>query len=411
VVENSNPPESIQNNNPKGKARMKTALIAAVSVVTLLGSVYASDSNFNPIAASHANQNGIDNSNPNSALHGGSNSDKKDEKEKSITKIVYSYVTLTNYVTQTKTVTVTNVINVASCDAVKASEKKFFNLNSLPNDYYMGGKPRNFVSDGTYLYLSLSETSREVLKLNPDTGAILARYDVGSQPCGLAYTGGNYIFIALQREAAVVRLNTTTGKVDGRVTVPYSPLALAFDGTSLWTGSYEGTALVKINPLTLTVTGTYQGGFRPCDITCTGQYVFVANYGSNTVTKLDAKTGQVLGNFPTGRVQPYGITLDMDAQNIYVTHYNNTGMGSVVKMNLNGQILKTLDNIGRGAACITPFNKTSMLVSAQSSNELFLINDNGIIDSVKTGSAPWGVYWDGVNTWVANQLSGTISKR
>lgn len=381
---------------------LKSALIA----VFVSTNVYASDSNYNPNAVAHANANGIQNSNPNSALHGGTTTTPAPTVQTVVP--VYSYLTITNFVTVTKTVT--NIVQVASCDALKAAQKKFFNLNSLPNDYYIGGKPRNFISDGTYIYLSLSETSTQVVKLNPDTGAVLARFDVGSQPCGLAYTGGNYIMVALQRESSIVKVNTTTGKVEARVAVDVSPLALAFDGTFLYTGSYEKTSLTRIDPITMTIKGTYQVGFRPCDIACNGKVIWVASYGDNTVSKFD-KNMNLLGKYSTGYTQPYGICFEMGTENVWVTHFQNGGVGVVTKLSSTGQILKVY-NVGKGAAGICPDGNGGMLVTAQASAEVYRIDiATGATESVKTSPAPYGVIYDGVNCWVASQLGGCINKR
>lgn len=468
---------------------MKNALIFTIAIFVsghLFAAKHDKKDNSNPIAQAHANTNGLDNSNINSALKGdGEESEntelklkvkaekekadklakekneleakvkaEKNRADKAITdkemaeksardahnkykelekqkasppptkqpvkpvyqvQTIYSYLTLTNYVNVTRTTTNTVVATVpseptdsyADSMGLRAAQGKFFNLNSLQNDYHVGGIPRKAISNGVDGFVSLGETSTEVVRFNLDTGAVLQRYQVPLQPVGLAYTGGNHIFVASQRANMVSKLNTVSGAIEGMVSVPNSPISITFNGEHLFVGQNESSIVSKINPNTMTVVANYQVGYRPVDITSDSNNVYTVNYGDNTISVI-TKNGQPVRTITTNGVQPYGICLDVNGK-LWVSFFNNGGPG-MLNCYSNGQLYKTFPNLGQGLSGITTDGQ-AIFVTAQVSSELFRVDEMGNIESVKTGRAPYSCLWDGVNVWVVNQLDGSISKR
>jgi len=110
---------------------------------------------------------------------------------------------------------------------------------------------------------------------------------------------------------------------------------------------------------------SFNVGNNPISVAFDGANIWVTNYFSNTVTKLSASDGGVLGTFNVG-AYPHGVAFD--GANIWVT---NEADDTVTKLRASDGNLQGTFNVGDG---------------------------------------PNWVAFDGANIWVTNYLSGTLSK-
>ena len=89
-----------------------------------------------------------------------------------------------------------------------------------------------------------------------------------------------------------------------------------------------------------TVYTMFPVGKEPVGIVFDGASIWTANSGDNTVTKLQASDGTVLGTFSSGGGQPNGLTFD--GANIWVPSAVSQGNGSVYKLRAkDGKLLGT----------------------------------------------------------------------
>jgi len=79
-----------------------------------------------------------------------------------------------------------------------------------------------------------------------------------------------------------------------------APLGVAFDGCNIWMANNEGNTVTKLLASSGAVVGTYTVGNNRNELAFDGSHIWVTNYGSNTVTKLLAKTGTVVGTYSVG---------------------------------------------------------------------------------------------------------------
>jgi DNA-binding beta-propeller fold protein YncE len=68
------------------------------------------------------------------------------------------------------------------------------------------------------------------------------------------------------------------------------------------------------------VLGTFAVGTNPSHVMFDGANIWVTNFGSANVTKLQASTGKVLGTFAVGTNPIYAA---FDGANIWVTNYGS----------------------------------------------------------------------------------------
>ena len=113
------------------------------------------------------------------------------------------------------------------------------------------------------------------------------------------------------------------------------------------------------------LTTTFAVGNSPAFAAFDGANVWVANEGSNNVTKLRASDGTVLGTFSVNS-EPIGVAFD--GADIWVTAF---GTNNVTKLR---------------------------------------VGDGTVLGTFSVGNSPRGVVFDGTNIWSVNELSNTVSK-
>ncbi len=96
---------------------------------------------------------------------------------------------------------------------------------------------------------------------------------------------------------------------------------------SIWVVNNSSNNVTKLNPSTGATIGTYPVGTSPIAVAFDGTSIWVANYGSSTVTKLDS-TGATIGTFAVG-FRPIGVAFD--GTSIWVTHYYDNILSRILK--------------------------------------------------------------------------------
>src|SRR5208283_424430 len=92
---------------------------------------------------------------------------------------------------------------------------------------------------------------------------------------------------------------------------------IAFDGANIWVANSGSNTVTKIRASDGSLVGTYAVS-NPWGIAFDGANIWVTNYGSKTVTKLRARDGCLLGTYGVG-TKPLGIAFD--GANIWVANY------------------------------------------------------------------------------------------
>src|SRR5579863_10024921 len=99
------------------------------------------------------------------------------------------------------------------------------------------------------------------------------------------------------------------------VTVGSQPYGLCFDGANIWSANFNDDTVTKVQANDGQVLGTFKVGAQPYGVTFDGANVWASNELDNTVTKLRASDGKTLGTFPAGT---YPGWMTFDGRNIWV---------------------------------------------------------------------------------------------
>ena len=167
---------------------------------------------------------------------------------------------------------------------------------------------------------------------------------------------------------ALIRWDTCN-KPTATVPVGTYPRGVAFDGTNIWVANYVSGTVSKVDPVSNTVTATVTVGTYPEGVAIDGTNIWVTNRGSGTVSKIDPVSNAVTATVTVGD-NPQGVVFD--GTNIWVT---------ASMLFFNPGTVSRIDPVS-----------------------------NTVTGTVTVGVDPVWVAFDGTNIWVTNVGSGTVSK-
>ena len=155
----------------------------------------------------------------------------------------------------------------------------------------------------------------------------VAQIPIGPYPRGLAVSpDSRTAYVAVMGSDDVMKIDLATLKPEGTFVVGQSPrhLVISPDGRYLYASLNAPGEVAKVDLRAGDrVIATAQTGeqARSLAIAADGRSLYVVNYDSDTVTKLEASDLHVLQTFPTG-VHPIGITYDATTGNVWVAVYS-----------------------------------------------------------------------------------------
>ncbi len=183
------------------------------------------------------------------------------------------------------------------------------------------------------------------------------------------------------------------------------PVGVAFDGASIWVTNQIDNTVSKLRASDGAILGTFPSGTTPAGVAFDGANVWVTNISRNTISKLRASDGASLGTFPTGTL-PSGVAFD--GTNIWVVN----------ELDNNVYKLRASDGARLGIFSVGPqpvgvaFDGASLWVTNENGNTVSKLqaSDGASMGTFPTGSGPAGVAFDGANIWVTNSEDNTVSK-
>jgi DNA-binding beta-propeller fold protein YncE len=262
----------------------------------------------------------------------------------------------------------------------------------LPSGNPLDPNGNGLVCDGFAIWVG-NPFANTVTRLRLSDGTNLGSFPVPGNPWRLAFDGVS-IWVA-SRSGQVTRLRVSDGMPLGGFTIPGPVNGLAFDGANLWLSSQGFVARMStalpgstLPPLQFPVGGPTAGmAFDGANI-----WVLTQQPPNPVVIKLRASDGAILGTFPVGPSVPTGSpqlmpnnAIAFDGTNLWVT---TPIFGS------QQNVLPWLQNPDPEAGAVTKLRAS----------------EGTRLGMFPVGHTPLGIAFDGVNIWVANQGSGTVSK-
>ncbi len=211
--------------------------------------------------------------------------------------------------------------------------------------------------------------------------------------------------------AWVLLLDASTGGLVGAsgLEAPNHNAAWSPDGSAIWTAEMTSPgAVLLLDPVTLEVQRSVPVGYDPAEVTFAAGRAFVANGGSDTVSVLDAATGDPIDTVVVGD-NPVGAWPGADGR-LYVD--NEVGQSITVIDPETLAVLGTFDlGFTPAIAALAPGGE--LWVTDTDAGQLVFLDptDGTRLGALPTGAGAHAVVFspDGGKAWVTNQSAASVS--
>ena len=184
-----------------------------------------------------------------------------------------------------------------------------------------------------------------------------------------------------------------------------TPSGVAFDGANIWVANQVDDTVTKLRASDGTMLGTFAVASDPYAAAFDGANIWVANVSSNTVIKLRASDGEVRGTFAVGSA-PEGVAFD--GANIWVA---NADDNTVTKLRASDGAALGAFNVGTHPVGVA-FDGSNVWVANEFSKNVtkLRVSDGKVLGTFTVGMNPISVAFDGANIWVANLGGSDVTK-
>lgn len=191
-----------------------------------------------------------------------------------------------------------------------------------------------------------------------------------------------------------------------RIATGGGPTGIAFDGTNIWVANGGTNNVTKIRASDGAVQGLFAAGAFPQAVEFDGSNIWVVN-GTGSVTKLRASDGACVGtcNFAVG-FAPSGIAFD--GANIWVA---NTNSNNVTKLRASDGAVQGTFPAGTNPRGIA-FDGTNIWIVSRGTSQVIKLraSDGSFLGIFAVGVSPNGITFDGANIWVTNASDDSVTK-
>ncbi len=194
------------------------------------------------------------------------------------------------------------------------------------------------------------------------------------------------------------------------IPVGANPIAIAFDPVNgnVYVANYGSSTVSVINGTSNSVIGSIQVGSGPHGVTSGNGNVYVANYISSTVSVINETSNSVIVPSIQVGTYPDAIAFDSANGNVYVANYGSNNV-SVINGTSNSVIGSIQVGSSPSAIAFDPVNG-NVYVANYGSNNVSVINGNSVIGSpIVVGSGPDSVTSGNGNVYVSNYNDNSIS--
>lgn len=275
--------------------------------------------------------------------------------------------------------------------------------------FAVGSGPIELAFDGVNIWVT-NQRSNDVTKLRASDGANLGTFPVDFGPVGIAFDGAN-IWVACGNGVSEL---ASDGSLQRHIMIEGLPWGVAFDGANIWVSS-SIRQLTKLRASDGLILGTTPVGDFPADVIFTPGFdcfqpspdvgcIWVTGSESDYVSKVRSSDLAQTACF-TGR-NPEGITFD--GVNIWVANRGSDYLTKrrAIDCELSGNIPVGTSSWG------VAFDGANIWATNQFANRVTALrgSDGVVLGTFPVGNGPLGIVFDGANVWVANSGSGTVTK-
>ena len=285
-------------------------------------------------------------------------------------------------------------------------------IYSLP----VGDSPQSNVIgvmfDGKYIWATIQNPDGGVLEKLTTSGSVVSTTGVGTIPDEIVYDGAKAW--VTDYDTGAVAVVSSSGQLLNTISIPGSPSnpeGIVFDGQYVWVANDSvANSVTKIDATSGTIVGTYPVGRAPDALAFDGTYIWVANSNSAQVWTLNRETGQMVGGYSTG---VFPTDMLYDGTNMWISNgfSASLGLGSVTK-------IRAVDGAPQGTFTIPGmqlrglgYDGKSIWVCNSYSNTVSRLRASNValMGTFPTGRNPRAAAFDGSKIWIANSGQNTLT--
>ncbi len=259
-------------------------------------------------------------------------------------------------------------------------------------------------SDFAYVIVDTFLRSRSVVPVGP------APWGIEAMKWGLAPVGSNLLFVASTGAGTVTSIDWSAISIQRTWNVGANPRGDMGVGPNrdIWvtlTGEDKVARFLGPAPVE-----KFDVGSMPHGVTWDlDSSMWVANYGSDTLSRLDAHTGGLLGTYSIARWghAPTGVAYDGSTKTLWVTTSD-----AVLNLDLSGHLIRSITPVAEPYGVTYDRYNGNVWFSNHASNTIVrIIPSTGATATFTVGRAPLGIAPTGGPTvWVANSGDNTVSE-
>jgi len=309
----------------------------------------------------------------------------------------------------------------------------------------VGSQPRGLAAaTGTFIWVANYGTNT-VSKIDVGANTVVATVTVDHQPANLAvignflWVGGNnnvqkvdtvsnevvatvYAYIwangnamvsaqgflwVIDQQRQLTKIDLTTNTVAARV-VLFESRGMAFDGQHLWIALYYTDEVLKVD-IGGQIVHRVRVGSGPHSVVYNGEYLFVTNSRSNSVSKIDPLTASVVATIRVGS-NPTGIAYNSVLRTLWVANSGDGTASAFYEHETEVQGTYAVGANPRGVACASYY----VWITNTDDNTVIRrwagAGDDMVRTPIAVGAAPQAIVFDYSNMWVANTGAYSLSK-
>ncbi len=280
----------------------------------------------------------------------------------------------------------------------------------------VGGLPFTCASDGASIWTS-TFTGNTVVQVQGNTGATLGAWTDLTKSAGVRVAEGMVYVAGATSPGFLYAIDPTQPAGVSSVIGPIGnqPIGVAFDGQNVWTANLGPPGSVSIiSPAGESSVNTVTTGFNaPYGIIYDGSTMWVTDTGAGTLLQLDAY-GDIIQTVTVGAAPGFPV---FDGANIWVPNYNDNSV-TVVQAR-TGNVLATIPGDASNGLHgpnggsfdgerVLIANYGGRSVTLFKAADLSLIVNQSVTDSVGVAQKPTSACSDGINFWIPLQTNGTL---
>jgi len=228
---------------------------------------------------------------------------------------------------------------------------------------------------------------------------------LGAVPIGLAEGAGS-VWVLDHTNAAVARVDPDSRKVVQTIHDVGNDLqAISARGGDVWVAAFGSRTVTRINAETNQVVDRIEVGNQPSAILASDTDVWVANSGDNTVQRIDPKTGKTDAAIPVGNGPA---ALALDGSKLWVA---NARGGTVTELNTHTGSRNSTDIVVDAGPAALAVTDTDVWVANQLGRTVSRVNRTSReVARIFVDDGPSAIVSSGDELWVGNAYAGTLSR-